>query len=56
MEKVCALMGCKNIIPQTLEEVNRDKTNSKRIRGQARLLIKMGFKKTDYFCQNCFWK
>lgn len=55
-EKKCALMGCKDIINQTLDEVIKDKTNSKQVRSQARLLIKLGFKETDYFCQNCFWK
>ena len=54
--KECALMGCKDVISQSLGEVIEDKTNDKDIILQAKLLLRMGFAKKDYFCQGCFWK
>ena len=55
-EETCALMECKDIIKQNLREVIKDKTNTIEVIGQAKILLQLGFKETDYFCQNCFWK
>lgn len=55
MEK-CALMGCDVGTLQSLGEVIKDTTNELDIINQAKLLLAMGFKKTDHFCQECFWK
>ena len=55
-EGSCALMGCKDVIPQNLREVIDDKTNTKMVIEQAKTLLKLGFKDKDYFCQRCFWK
>ena len=52
----CALMGCDVGNLQSLEEVIEDTTNEIDIINQAKLLLKMGFKKDDKFCQECFWK
>lgn len=52
----CALMNCKDVISQNLREVIKDKTNEVDIINQARLLLELGFKETDLFCQDCFWK
>lgn len=52
----CALMYCKDIIKQNLGEVIKDKTNTKEVIAQAKLLLNMGFEEADHFCQECFWK
>ena len=52
----CALMNCDNVILQNLGEVIKDKTNEIDVINQAKLLLKLGFKETDHFCQECFWK
>ncbi len=55
-ENGCALMGCDVPDLQSLGEVIEDKTNEIDIINQAKLLLELGFKKEDVFCQECFWK
>lgn len=56
VKKVCALRGCENVINQSLGDVIEDNTNEKEVINQAELLLMLGFNKSDYFCQECFWK
>jgi len=44
------------LVSAGIGEAIADKTNDEDIINQAKLLIELGFKKTDYFCQDCFWK
>lgn len=52
--RCCMCNGVVNT--QNLRETINDKTNEKDIINQAKLLIALGFKETDNFCQECFWK
>lgn len=54
--KHCALMNCE--LPDdswNLKEII-EKHPNKEVENQARILISLGFKETDYFCNDCFWK
>ena len=55
--KKCALLQCELEDDwETLKEVSQCKDVSKRVRKQARMLIKYYYKKSDKLCSTCFWK
>lgn len=44
------------VFTQNLEETIDDDENSLEVKNQAILLLQLGFKGSDYFCQECYWK
>lgn len=55
MTRTCCMCH-KAALAQNLKRVIDDKGNNPEVIGQARILLQLGYKKTDYFCQECFWK
>ena len=57
-ETKCCMCDEKGKLPslKDLKEENIYQLNELKSQGQAKLLLEMGFKETDCFCWDCFWK
>lgn len=48
---------CNEVVnTQNLEDTIEDDENRLEVKNQAILLLQLGFKGSDNFCQECFWK
>lgn len=56
MAKECALMGCE--LPDGWKTIGEQSKNheDEKVKDQCKLLMEHGFKPTDMFCDECFWK